>query len=166
MFQHAIVLHDLGKKDEAHAQMERVIGLNPKHSDALNFVAYGMIDRKEDLSRALQLVRQALEIKPGDGYYLDTLGWIQFHMGDLEAAERSLGQAVSASGEDLVIVDHYGEVLLQRGKFAEALKSSRSVLQRDHSAVEKDDLEALQRIEQRVKEILRIRPELEAGKAP
>lgn len=119
-FQHGVVLHDLKRESEAIAQMEQVIRMDPDFSDALNYVAYNLAESGKDLTRALELVKKALESKPEDAYYIDTLGWVYYQMGDYESAEKELSRAVQFSGKDAVILEHYGDVLKKRGKLNEA----------------------------------------------
>jgi len=119
-FQHGVALHDLKKEREALAKMEEVIQMDPDYSDALNYIAYSLAEQGRDLNRALELVKRALQKKPEDAYYIDTLGWVYYQMGDFESAEKELSRAVGLSGKDVVILEHYGDVLTRRGKFSEA----------------------------------------------
>ncbi|NLF26076.1 MAG: tetratricopeptide repeat protein [Deltaproteobacteria bacterium] len=119
-FQHGVVLHDLKRESEALEKMEQVIRIDPGFSDALNYIAYNLAERGRDLSRALELVKRALESKPENAYYIDTLGWVYYQMGDYESAEKELGRAVQFSDKDAVILEHYGDTLQKRRKFDEA----------------------------------------------
>lgn len=154
LFNRAIVLHELGKDEESLLAMEHLIKLHPNHSDGLNFVAYSLAEQLKDLDRAEELAKKALAMRPNDGYYLDTLGWVYFKRGTLDLAESSLEKAVSLSQDDSVIMEHYIEVLIARGNVTKAKKLLREVTERDHSEItDKDKLEALDRLKKRLREL-------------
>lgn len=71
------VLWSLGKQDQAQFHVERAYQLNPNFVVVLNNLAW-MIAHSEnpDLERALKLSKTAVEQKPGDSRYRDTLGTI------------------------------------------------------------------------------------------
>jgi tetratricopeptide (TPR) repeat protein len=145
--------------------MEQVIEQNPRNSDALNFVAYAYAEQGRDLHKAEQLVQKALENKPGDGYYLDTLGFIQFKRGDIKQAEETLARAVAGTGQDPVIIEHYVDVLLAQGKDRQAvglLKSMSDFELVGDDIRDRDKIEALKRLQHKLKELLKRSPELSA----
>ena len=163
LFNLGLVLHERGASEEALTIMEEVVKLNPRNSDALNYLAYGLIENGTDLARAQELASKALEIKPQDPYYLDTLGWAQFKAGKLEEAESSLSKAVGFAGDDLVVVDHYVEVLLARKKYERAVAFMKGAVERELTKEERDDADtiaAYKRIQDRLKVILKEQPQL------
>jgi len=163
LFNLSLVLHERGKKEEALVLMERVVEINPRNSDALNYLAYGLIEKGNDLARAQALARKALEVKPQDPYYLDTLGWAQFKSGNLEESETTLSKAAGGAGDDLVVLDHYIEVLLTRKKLDKAVGLMKGVteLELTEEQLEDDDtVAAYKRIQDRLKAVLREQPAL------
>lgn len=156
-FQYAIVLNDLKNKKLALKTMEKVIELNPKNSDALNFIAYGLVESGQDLDRAKKLIEQALEIKPDDGYYLDTLGWLYYSQKQWDRSQETLSRAVKLSGDDTVVMEHYGDSLLAVDRLEEAAAVYKSALERARNSpdAEKDPelRELMQRIEGKVRDI-------------
>jgi Flp pilus assembly protein TadD len=163
MFNLGLVLHEGGSHEEALALMERVLTLNPKNSDAMNYLAYGLVQKGADLDRAQRLSQQALEVRPNDPFYLDTLGWIQFKRGKIADAEETLGRAMSYAGEDVVIIDHYTEALVANGKFEKAAALMKAAIELKLEPRDADDADtkaALSRINNRLKELVRTHPEL------
>lgn len=163
LFNLSLVLHERGKEEEALALMERVVEINPRNSDALNYLAYGLIEKGSDLGRAQALARQALEVKPQDPYYLDTLGWAQFRAGNLEESEATLAKAVSGAGDDIVVLDHYIEVLVARKKYDKAVALMKGVSERaltEEELEDEDTASAYKRIKDRLKNLLREQPAL------
>ena len=60
----------------------------------MNYLGYMLADRNERLPEALQLIQGALDREPGNGAYLDSLGWVYFRMGKFEEAEQNLKMAL------------------------------------------------------------------------
>jgi tetratricopeptide (TPR) repeat protein len=163
LFNLSLVVHERGKEEEALSLMERVIELNSRNADALNYLAYGLIKKGSELGRAQELSRRALEVKPHDPYYLDTLGWAQFKAGKIEESEATLAKAASGAGDDIVVLDHYIEVLLARKKYEKAASLMKGVAERELTEEELDDEDtasAYKRIKDRLGDLLREHPAL------
>jgi len=111
------------EKLERFADMERllrqVIELKPDHSHAHNALGYSLADRNQRLPEARELIRKALEMSPGDPFIIDSLGWVEFRLGNHEEALKLLRQAYR-SRPDTEIGAHLGEVLWTTGQRDEA----------------------------------------------
>ncbi len=55
-----------------------MIAEDPKNSDALNSLGYMLAERGQKLDEAITLVERALVVEPGNGAYLDSLGWAYY----------------------------------------------------------------------------------------
>lgn len=153
LFQYAVLLHDSGNEDEAMRTMRRVIEINPENSDALNYIAYTLAENAKDLELARSLAQKALQLKPGDGYYIDTLGWIYYKSGNYAAAEPLLKQAVDISDQDVVIMEHYADCLVKLGRQRQALEIYRMAFDKATGSSSHEEREALKRIEKKLQEI-------------
>jgi len=163
-FNLAVVLHERGKRQEAIIEMEKIVDGNPQNSDALNFIAYAYAEDGRDLERAEQLVTKALKIKPSDGYYLDTLGFVYFRRGMMQQAEETLSRAVGITGQDPVIVEHYVQVLVAQQKWPQAvgvLKSITTIELSPDERRDKDKVQSLQNLKKLLDDILKAHPELQ-----
>ena len=109
------------KYQECINVMNNIIKLDPDHHAALNFVGYLYAELDRDLDLALEYVKKALKLKPGDPYYLDSLGWIYFKLEDYEAAESNLRKALELAPKEGVILEHMGDVSLALEKKKEAV---------------------------------------------
>ncbi len=76
------------------------------------------------------MIERALELAPGDPFITDSLGWVEFRMGNREEALRLLRRAWAAR-PDTEIGAHLGEVLWVSGLREEARKVWREARQRD-----------------------------------
>ncbi len=163
LFNLGLVLHERGERSQAITTMERVVQSNPKNSDALNYVAYALAEQGVELERAQSVVTQALVLRPNDGFYLDTLGFIYLKQGKLKDAEETLSRAVALTGHDPVIVEHYVQALLQQEKRQEATAVLKSVVEQvlsEEDARDRDKKDALDRLKRQLREMLDRYPEL------
>ena len=109
-FHLGIAYDKLHRFDDFVAAMEKVIVLAPNHADALNYLGYTYVEREMKLDEAIVMIRRAMEIRPSDGYFIDSLGWAYYKQGRADEALVVLQKAVSIVPDDPVIQEHLGEV--------------------------------------------------------
>ena len=66
--------------------MRRAIDNDKNHYQALNYLAYSMAEKNENLPEAKNLAYQAYKLASEDGYIIDTLGWIYYKLDDFGKA--------------------------------------------------------------------------------
>lgn len=147
LFNLGVIHEDAGDRDGAEQVMEQLLKLNPRHVNALNYLAYSFAEQNRDLEQALVMINQALEIEKDNGFFIDTLGWIYFRMGRFDDAERELRRAVAVVANDAVVLEHLGVVLLKAGKTDEAAVVLKRALENASNSDDKD-------VGQRVHELL------------
>ena len=124
------VLYDsLGKRAESIERMKKVIAVNPRDAQALNFIGYTYAEMGINLEEALTYLKKAVEIRPNDGFILDSLGWLYFKMKNYDEAVRCLEEAVALVPEDSTIAEHLGDVYLARREHKKALATYRKALE-------------------------------------
>ncbi|MBW3504405.1 MULTISPECIES: tetratricopeptide repeat protein [unclassified Pseudomonas] len=115
----------LAEKRNNLEQMERdlraIIQREPDNAMALNALGYTLSDRTTRYAEAKALIQQAYDLNPDDPAVLDSLGWVNFRLGNLDEAERLLRQALERF-PDQEVAAHLGEVLWANGKQREAKK--------------------------------------------
>jgi Flp pilus assembly protein TadD len=109
-----------GQWPAAEADLRKALAMQPKDAAVLNYLGYSMVDRKERLPEALNLIKQAVEIKPSDGFIVDSLGWAYYRLGDFKNAQGTLERAVELQPADPEINDHLGDAYWQGGRREEA----------------------------------------------
>lgn len=120
-FGRGIALHQAGDWPEAEAAMERALSLGGDSSpELLNYLGYSWIDRGERLSEAKAMVAQAVEREPDNAYYIDSLGWAHYRMGDIAAAIEQLERAAELRPGDPEITEHLGDAYWRAGREREA----------------------------------------------
>ena len=126
----AMMAEKINRLDVMERLLREVITDKPDHQHAYNALGYSLADRGQRLDEARQLVRKALDLAPGDPFITDSLGWIEFRLGNHDEALRLLRQAW-ATRPDTEIGAHLGEVLWTAGQRDEALRIWREARQRD-----------------------------------
>ena len=134
LYEQAMVAEKLDRLDDMERLLRRVIEIKPDNAHAHNALGYSLGDRKLRLPEARQLVQRALELSPGDPFITDSLGWIEFRMGNREEAARLLRLAYSAR-PDTEIGAHLGEVLWALSQRDEARRVWRESKGRDAANV-------------------------------
>ncbi|NOQ94069.1 MAG: tetratricopeptide repeat protein [Methylophaga sp.] len=119
LYGRAMTAESLHRLNLLEDDLKQILDINPNNDVALNALGYTLTDRTDRHQEALVLIEKALSLKPDDPFYLDSLGWVYYRLGNLEAAVRYLKQAVELQ-DDVEFLAHLGEVLWQQGRHAKA----------------------------------------------
>ncbi|MCE4557055.1 tetratricopeptide repeat protein [Pelomonas cellulosilytica] len=130
VYEQAMMSEKLGRFDEMEALLRRVIQAKPDHHHAYNALGYSLAERNVRLAEAKQLIEFALKLAPGEPFIVDSLGWVEFRLGNLPEATRLLKQA-HAGRPDAEIAAHLGEVLWASGEQDEARRVFAEAARRD-----------------------------------
>ena len=130
LYEQAMMAEKIERLDEMEKLLRQVIALKPDNAHAHNALGYSLADRRQRLPEARQLVQRALELLPGDPFITDSLGWVEFRLGNRDEAIRLLRTAYSAR-PDTEIAAHLGEVLWAAGQRDEARRVWREAKGRD-----------------------------------
>ena len=114
-----LILYALGlEKDKQYVEMEKVlravIKAHPNDKNALNALGYSFADRNINLQEAYALISKAVRLSPQDAYILDSLGWVEFRMGQRDWAINHLKQALEMKPQ-AEMATHLGEVYWSMG---------------------------------------------------
>ena len=115
LYEQAMVAEKMGNNVEMERLLRQVISVKPDSHNAYNALGYSLADRNVRLPEARQLIQKALEFAPGDPFISDSLGWVEFRMGNRAEALRILDTAYK-SRPDAEIAAHLGEVLWALGQ--------------------------------------------------
>ena len=120
LYSRAIAYERSSQWSKAEPDFLRALDLEPDQPLVLNYLGYSWIDRGERLERARAMVEKAVELRPADGYIVDSLGWALYRLGKFDDAVEQLERAVGLRPEDPVINDHLGDALWRVGRELEA----------------------------------------------
>lgn len=112
---------DLKRVDLLEQDLRKILATQPQHADALNALGYTLADQTDRLQEARGYIEQALSLKPESPAVLDSMGWVEYRLGNFEAALKHLEKAAEIS-PDAEIASHLGEVLWAIGNQKRALE--------------------------------------------
>ena len=100
--------------------MQAALDLFPNQPTVLNYLGYSWVDRGLHLDKAIEMIRQAVALRPYDGFFVDSLGWAHYRLENYEEAVKHLERAVELRPEDPTITDHLGDAYWMVGRRNEA----------------------------------------------
>ncbi|WP_417671775.1 tetratricopeptide repeat protein [Roseibium sp.] len=106
--------------DAAEADFRKALELFPDQPLVLNYLGYSLVDQGLKLDEALDMIKKAVELRPTDGYIVDSLGWVFYRLGRYEEAVVQLERAIELRPSDPVINDHLGDAYWKVGRRNEA----------------------------------------------
>lgn len=121
-FWYAGMCERAGRQDDAERIMAKYLTINPGSAEAMNTLAYLWAEQGRNLDQAMDYISKALLKEPGNGAYLDTLGWIHFKKGNYPLAMENLTLALKKEGDDPAILEHIGDTWLALKRKDKALK--------------------------------------------
>ena len=120
LYARAMVQERLGKLDALEKDLRKIIKLQPDNAAALNALGYTLADRTDRHKEALELIEKAYALDNEDPAIMDSMGWIQYRLGNLEGALKYLKLAYEKF-PDHEVAAHLGEVLWKMGRRDEAV---------------------------------------------
>jgi Flp pilus assembly protein TadD len=120
LYARGITYERAGKWPLAEHDLLRALELEPEQPNVLNYLAYSWIDKGLHIDRAKAMIESAVRQRPEDGAIIDSLGWIQYRIGEFSEAVETLESAISLMPQDAVINDHLGDAYWQVGRRLEA----------------------------------------------
>ena len=137
LYSRGISYERINQWEKAERDFKEALILNPEDAYILNYLAYSWLDRNKNILEALDLLKKAVEIEPGDGYIIDSLGWAYFLVDDIKKSVYFLEKAVSLLPDDATLNDHLGDAYWKAGRKKEALSQWKRVLLLDPNFKEK-----------------------------
>jgi outer membrane biogenesis lipoprotein LolB/uncharacterized protein HemY len=119
LYTYAMSAEKSGHMDVMEKTLREILRKNPNDVNSLNALGYSLADRNQKLPEAFKLISKANQLSPRDGFILDSLGWVNFRMGNNTLALEQLQQAFNMKPE-ADIAAHIGEVLWVMNRSVEA----------------------------------------------
>ncbi|MDD9909347.1 MAG: tetratricopeptide repeat protein [Ahrensia sp.] len=121
----------------AEATFKKALELHPDQPSVLNYLGYSWVDMAINLQEGLDMIRKAVELRPNDGYMVDSLGWAYYRLNRFQEAVIELERAVELRPGDPTINDHLGDAYWRANRKLEATFQWRHALALDPP---KDDI--------------------------
>jgi tetratricopeptide (TPR) repeat protein len=115
-YQRGIAYERLKEWPKAEPNFRKALELMPDQPQVLNYLGYSWVDMNINLEEGLAMIKKAVELRPSDGYIVDSLGWAYFRLGRFDDAVREMERAVSLKPEDPVLNDHLGDAYWRVGR--------------------------------------------------
>lgn len=139
----------LGNYDDVENDLVKVLGMDDEFAEAANSLGYINAKRGKNLQESRKWIQKAVDQSPANGAYQDSLGWIYYKMGDLDRALYHVQLAsmlMEEDGDEIpVILDHLGDIYLQKKEDRRALAAYRRALRliekkKDETAIQRSPL--------------------------
>ncbi|CAG1015477.1 TPR repeat-containing protein YrrB [Rhizobiaceae bacterium] len=119
-YQRGIAYERLKEWPKAEPNFRKALELFPDQPQVLNYLGYSWVDMNMNLEEGLEMIRRAVDLRPSDGYIVDSLGWAYFRLSRFEEAVTELERAVSLKPDDPILNDHLGDAYWRVGRRLEA----------------------------------------------
>ena len=114
--QYAISLYEGSKKlttkviDEVIHNLENVLKQIPD-ATYFNYLGYLLINHDVNVKEGIKYVNQALAMDQNSGFYLDSLAWGYYKLGECKKAKRTILAAKKILGDNKELQEHYQIIL-------------------------------------------------------
>src|ERR1700727_425695 len=105
---------------KAEPDFKKALELNPDQPLVLNYLGYSWVDQGLNLEEAFKMLRKAVELRPSDGYIVDSLGWAHYKLGQYDKATETLEKAINLKPADPILNDHLGDAYWRVNRRIEA----------------------------------------------
>jgi len=114
LYARALLRENAGDALAAESDLRRILGQQPDNADALNALGYMLAVHSTRYEEALGYIRKALQLKPDDPAIIDSMGWVEYRLGNYTQALGYLRKAY-AQLADPEVAAHLTEVLWVTG---------------------------------------------------
>jgi len=119
-YQRGIAYERLKEWPKAEPNFREALKLMPNQPQVMNYLGYSWVDMNMNLDEGLDMIRKAVDLRPSDGYIVDSLGWAYYRLNRFDEAVTELERAVSLKPDDPVLNDHLGDAYWRVGRKLEA----------------------------------------------
>lgn len=127
LYGRAMVGEKMDRLDILERDLNAILKIEPDNATALNALGYTLADRTNRYQEAYVLIEKALALKPDDPAILDSMGWVKYRLGDLQAALNYLLKAWSKF-PDPEIASHLTQIYWALGQQEQARKTLEKAL--------------------------------------
>ena len=120
LYERAMLYESQGKMKKLEKDLLQIIKDDPEHFEALNALGYSLADHDLKLEEAHEYIKKALSFSPDNAAILDSLGWVQFKLGQYTEAEKNFKKALSQDINDPELYIHLYKTLIKLERTTEA----------------------------------------------
>ncbi|MDE2235338.1 MAG: tetratricopeptide repeat protein [Gammaproteobacteria bacterium] len=119
LYTRALLRDSSGDPESAESDLREVLSREPDDADALNALGYVMTEHSGNYLEARAYITRALKLKPDDPAIIDSMGWVEFRLGNYPQALDYLRKSY-AKTPDPEVAAHLTETLWASGNKQEA----------------------------------------------
>ena len=125
----------LGLVDDTIKNYQKVLELNPKHTDAYNNLGMAFYEQGK-FAEAAESYQKAVELEPSFANAHYNLGNAFKQIGDLKKAIESYRSSLAINSNDIEILSEYGNALRNYGEFEKAIECYKKILALNPSLID------------------------------
>ena len=133
LFLYASSLDKMGDWHKAKELLIKILKKDPEETYTLNYFAYSLALRDEELDLALNHIKKALSLDPNNGFFLDTLGWVEFKRENYMSSVFYLEKSIMILPRSSEVMDHLGDCYLKLGRTKEAVYEWKKALKYENN---------------------------------
>ena len=142
LYRNLAISHErLDEDEQAEIYFKGALARDPDDPFTLNYLGYWWAESGRHLTQAIELIEQAVRLRPDSGFFVDSLGWVHYQLGNYQLAVEFLEKATMLEPEDAVIIAHLGDAYWQTNRHNEAQYKWRYAAQITKDSALQADLE-------------------------
>lgn len=122
LYARGLAASEIGLLDRVEADFMQILKTDPDNADVLNALGFTFADYNVRLDEARRYIERALTLSPDNPAILDSMGWVEFRLHNVEVAEDYVRRAMAAMQHPEVF-GHLVEILCAQRRDAEAARS-------------------------------------------
>lgn len=120
LYDRAMLFESQDKIDKVEIDLKQIIKNDPNNFEALNALGYSLADHDVKLDEAYEYIKKAIEMSPDDPAIIDSLGWVQYKVGEYAKAEANFNKAIDSQIKDPELYIHQYKTYLKLNKLEAA----------------------------------------------
>ena len=121
LYLRGICYERLNQWDLAEKDFLSSLDLKPDSPNVLNYLAYGWIEKDENIDLSLNMLEEAYEANPNSYYILDSLAWAYYKKNNLELAAELMEKVIDMAPGEAISLDHLGDIYFALNRKREAV---------------------------------------------
>ena len=94
--------------------------ISPEQPYVMNYLAYSWLENGKNFNKALEMLKEANELRKDDGYITDSLGWALYKLNRFVEAKEYLKMAIILMPSDPIVNDHFADCLWKNNEKIQA----------------------------------------------
>ena len=103
--------NDKTKLNQVIQEFEKALKAGVRNPIYLNYYGYTLIDEDIDIKKGVEIIKEALRQEPENTYYLDSLAWGEYKLGECSKAYKTMKKVVKIEGlKEKEIIEHWNAI--------------------------------------------------------